>query len=310
MDFFCAIEGRRLKGPCLYEKDKVQLLKIKGNARLECLDCSHFKDLRSKTDKRKMLSDEMAKRVKYRSEFVKRAPEFQRVKEKIENGISHYEKKGLSPNILAECLKLFRDPEGDAKDIQESILELIESQSEKGEPLGDGLAHLVASRDISSIEIVSTEGKRITKTSYLNHFEPDQVFYGKGHALNASDKEEKTVLIKIHLDRKKEEVGRDIKFLYDLLHWEVMAFDLDPKLRSKRPRWDEYEKSLKVYDLKKANKEWSEIAKVMFPERMEEHEAPRRKTRKPQKPSSSAIEAVRHLHEEAKKMIEGGWRRI
>src|SRR4030042_65847 len=177
--------------------------------------------------RRKKLSDEIAKRLKYREEFVKRTPEFQRVREKIKKGISHYEKKGLSPNILAECLKLFRDPEGDAKDIQESILELIESRSEKGEPLGDGLAQLVASRDISSIEIVSTEGKRITKSSYLNHFEPDQVFYGKGHALNAVDEKEKTILVKVHLARKKEEVKRDIEFLYDLLRFETKAFKFD-----------------------------------------------------------------------------------
>jgi hypothetical protein len=263
---------------------------------------------------RKKLSDEITKRLKYREEFVKRSPEFQRVKQKIDKEIAHYEEKGLSQKVLTECMKLFKVSEWDAKDIQESIFELIESQTEKGEPFDDdwGLAHLVASRDISSIEIVSTEGEKIVRSSYLNHFELDKGFYGKDHALNAVNGKEKTILIKIHLDRKKEEIMRDIEFLYKLLRFENEAFEIDLDFDSKRPRWDEYDKYLQVFDLKEANPkmEWSEIAKKVFPEEVEKHKAPFRKTRKSELPSETAISKVFHYWQETERMIQGGWRQI
>jgi hypothetical protein len=128
----------------------------------------------------------------------------------------------------------------------------------------------------------------------------------------AVDKEEKTIIIKIYLGRKKEDIIKDVKFLLDLLDKEAKRYKVD--LKAKKPRWGVYDDYLKVYDLKEAKPEmeWSEIAKLVFPgEVIKEHNAPHRKTRKKELASNSSISKVFHYWKEANKMInKEGWRQI
>jgi hypothetical protein len=83
--------------------------------------------------------------------------------------------------------------------------------------------------------------------------------------------------------------------------------------KSSRPRLSTFKQCIQVYDLKttKPKMEWSEIAKRIFPEEVEKHKAPHRKTRKNELPLRTAIDKVRHYYRQADKMInKGGWREI
>ena len=132
--------------------------------------------------------------------------------------------------------------------------------------------------------------------------------------IHAIDKQEKTVTVKMHLDRKKTDIIRDVKFLLDLLNKEAKNYKVD--LKAKKPRWggDVYDDYLRVFDLKEANPkmQWSEIAKLVFPgEVIKEHNAPHRKTRKKELASNSSVSKVFHYWKEANRMInKGGWRQI
>jgi hypothetical protein len=135
--------------------------------------------------------------------------------------------------------------------------------------------------------------------------------------LNAVNKKDRTITIKIHLDRQKEDIKNDLEFLLKLLALEAKMFDLDIGI-SKKPQWDIYDKYLQVYDMKKANPkmEWSEIAKEVFPREVDRNRVPvqalgSRKIRKSEKAYDTAVSKVRYFWKEANKMInKGGWRQI
>ena len=110
---------------------------------------------------------------------------------------------------------------------------------------------------------------------------------------NAVDKGDKTILIKIHLDRKRKNILKDFKYLLDLVDREVKYGKLD--LGRLRPRWGEYQTHLDVYDFRKQNKSWREIAHLVYPG---------------DESTDSAIRKVRHHYQQAKKMIAGGWMQI
>jgi hypothetical protein len=128
----------------------------------------------------------------------------------------------------------------------------------------------------------------------------------------AVDKKEKTIIGKICLGRKKEDIFKDVRFLLDLLDKEAKRYKVD--FKAKKPRWGVYDDYLRVFDLKEAKPEmeWSEIAKLVFPgEVIKEHNAPHRKTRKKELASNSSVSKVFHYWKEANNMInKGGWRQI
>ena len=114
-------------------------------------------------------------------------------------------------------------------------------------------------------------------------------------SIDAVDKENKTVIIKIHLDRKKKEILRDMGLFLDILKREAKDYNVD--LKRPKPHWDIYDKFLKVHDLRTEDRKkwsWSKIAGKMFP----------------REPLRSAIDRVRHYDRQAKRMISGGWRQI
>lgn len=131
-------------------------------------------------------------------------------------------------------------------------------------------------------------------------------------AIDAVNLDGNTIAIEIYLDRKKEDILRDVGFLLDVLHREAEYFHVDLG-RPKKPQWDVYDKYLQVYDLRKANPKmsWADIAIEVFPEETIKNTAYKRKPKRDLIPQQSATDKVKHYWKEANKMInEGGWKKI
>jgi len=122
----------------------------------------------------------------------------------------------------------------------------------------------------------------------------------------AIDPGEKTIIIRIHLDRKKADIGRDVNHLLNLLDKGGGTYKLE--LKRMKSHWDVYDNYLRVYDLKKENPKltWSEIAIIIFPQ-----EVYKNTKRDKNLAMNSAKDKVRNYWRQAKKMIEeGGWKQI
>ncbi len=121
----------------------------------------------------------------------------------------------------------------------------------------------------------------------------------------AVDKREKTIITKIHLDRKKEDIIKDVKFLLKSLDKEAKSHKLD--LKTKRPQWDVYDKYIEVFDLKTNNPKltWGKIAEKLFPQHFKEPHT--LKETDPDQNPESAIKLVKHYYKMAQEMVNGGW---
>jgi len=125
-------------------------------------------------------------------------------------------------------------------------------------------------------------------------------------AIDAVNKKNKTIMVKIRLDRTREDILEDIERLLTLLKKEAKILGIDME-RKVKLHWDEIEKYIKVYDLKKQNPQitWDEVAKQIFPG----EDYPNKKFTK-QLATQEAKGKVRHYYRQAIKMINGGWREI
>jgi len=112
-------------------------------------------------------------------------------------------------------------------------------------------------------------------------------------SLDGVDQKDKTITIKIHLDRKKQDIMKGVEYLLNTLKKEAKYFGKD--FKRPKPHLDKYEKYLKVYDLRKEGKSWRQIACEVFPG---------------DKSWDKGMRKVRYYYEQAKKMINGGWRLI
>lgn len=113
-------------------------------------------------------------------------------------------------------------------------------------------------------------------------------------AIKAVNRDGNTITIQIKLDQKKENIRRDIDYLLNLLEMEGTHYKVG--LKRPKPRWDEYDKYLEVYALRKKNTSWRKIAFQIFPNDVD---------------IDSAMRKVRHYYEQADRMInKGGWQRI
>jgi hypothetical protein len=292
-------------------------------------------------------------RLKYRVKFIERNEEFKKILEEIERETSIDIPKEDEPRreqvkrIVELGGRLFpNDPIiGAGLILRLYYLEKLEDlQREKEQIQVDskwGLYEYMAENSMSPIEIVYNDGKKIFGSTYLNNSEPwifkyTDELYNKTKtiwkeereddertgfkgltpnslALDAVNKEERTITIKIHLDRQKEEIKKQMDFLFELLEWEAEYLEEDLGA-SKRPQWDVYDRYLQVYDLRKANPKmkWDEIAKRVFPEEIErERKAAHRKIKKGELATDSAVNKVFRYWKEANKMIDkGGWKQI
>jgi hypothetical protein len=117
--------------------------------------------------------------------------------------------------------------------------------------------------------------------------------------LNAVDKKEKTILVRIHLERKKENILWDIGLLVGSITKEAKYRKFP--LQRPKPHWDEYQKYLDVWDLRvKKGMKFPAIAKKVLPKYFE--------GKKPE--PEAAINLVKHYFRQAKAMINGRWKQI
>ncbi|NWG03607.1 MAG: hypothetical protein HXY44_12200 [Syntrophaceae bacterium] len=180
---------------------------------------------------------------------------------------------------------------------------------------------------VPSIDVIYGSGKRTKSVSlnylarhdqYLRSIEkwrkqhPDQ-FRKRGRffsLLNAMHKEDKTIQIKIRLNRKKGNILKDINSLIDFIDKEAKYRKFN--LKGLKPHWDEYAKYLRVYDLKKENPRltWSDIAKEIFPDEVKKKVSPHKFQIKVLA-HQSAKDKVRYYWNRANIMInKGGWKEI
>jgi len=76
--------------------------------------------------------------------------------------------------------------------------------------------------------------------------------------IHGVDNEHKTIVIRIRLRKKKDDIITDIKSLLDALDWEAKFFKID--MRRPKPHLKFLSDALKVYDLhKEQKKSWKEI---------------------------------------------------
>lgn len=180
---------------------------------------------------------------------------------------------------------------------------------------------------VPSIEVIYGSGKGV-KSVALNYLARNEQYFrsidnwrkkrtdqfskhGRFFSLlNAVHKEDKTIQIKIHLNRKKENILKDIHSLIDFIAKEAKYRKFN--LKRPKPHWDEYEKYLRVYDLKKEHPTltWSEIAKDILPDEIEKHVSPHKQQIKILA-TQTAKDKVRYYWNRANIMInKGGWKEI
>jgi len=282
-------------------------------------------------------SGNISQRLKYRMEFLRRNDDFKKLNDTFRkmmeriprNALGFYSKEERSKKELGKLLELSRSlPIDDS--IVDSDLKLEET---------------VASSEMSSIEVAFCnrryEEPKMAGTKYLQYQEPALflefakrnrqsredlkeerkckatkalIEFGRPDppiaSLDAVNLEDRTITIKIHLDRKKDDILKDFKLLLHFLHWEAEYLEMD--LGSpKKPQWDVYDKYLQAWDLKKANPkmEWSEIAERVIPE--EAYPNPNKRGKKKILVQQSSIDKVRYYWREANRMInKEGWKQI
>lgn len=223
--------------------------------------------------------EELRRRIHYRHEFSIRSKEYEGLK-----------------NEIAE-LENIRERTNYVKDA---------ARDNRYFKLLAGLLIYESLTSISAIEVKHGDGWHA-----LNYQEfPTGPEFEEYLDIHAVDKGEKSIIIKIHLDRKKEDITKDVRFLLDLLYKQTKNYKVD--LKAKRPQWDVYDKYLQVYDLKKANSKmsWADIAIRVFPGEIFKNPAYKRKPRKTILPHPSAVDKVKHYWKEANKMINRGWKQI
>lgn len=113
--------------------------------------------------------------------------------------------------------------------------------------------------------------------------------------INAVDQHNKTIAIRIYLNRKKEDIIQETRNLLEILDWEAKYFKIN--IKRPKPRLDVLQKALKVYDIREGQKlkgktSWKRIASEVFDD----------------VDIDVAISKARHHYNIAVKMIRGGWK--
>jgi hypothetical protein len=141
--------------------------------------------------------------------------------------------------------------------------------------------------DLPSIEVLSTHPEKRAKKFKFKSLEESKEKLGISprdflFGFYPDVERDNTIIIKIHLDRKKTDIGKDIRSLLDTLE----NFGKLQKLDNRFPLED-FERYFKAYDLRRKQKSWTKIAREIFPE--EDLEGAKRK--------------VRHYHDQVNRWI-------
>jgi len=174
------------------------------------------------------------------------------------------------------------------------------SKDRKATPPQAYIAETGEDVDMDEYEIDEYDAEEIAKWRRKEHIK-QLLKTGNTLALDGVDEKERTVLVKIRLDRNKEDLQEDLKYLLDLLEWE--AKELHAYLSTSepfKPQWDVYDKCIDAWEFRKQGKTYPEIAKLILPKYFAGANAN----------PENAINLVKHYKRKAEKMINGGWRRI
>lgn len=139
--------------------------------------------------------------------------------------------------------------------------------------------------------------------------------------MDAFNRKEKTLLVKLHLDRSNADLKRDVCRVCDRAR-DVLAFVAEyeremglkvPALNldfEKRPRTGVYKDCLRVYDRVREFKKngqrvsWVRIAGEIFPDEVKDSEAHWRRSRKVKLARPEAVSKVRHYYDVARRILE------
>jgi hypothetical protein len=144
--------------------------------------------------------------------------------------------------------------------------------------------------ELSPVEIIHPKNNSVNLAWYLHATDLHSVGFLLFEAMNKKDK---TVTIKIHLDRQEVEIIQDVKFLLNRIKrvGKLKVVDLSPL----KHHQDAFNRCFKVHDLKQSGKKWREIAKIICGDNVS---------------PDSAKGIVRSLYKKAEQMIKEGGRRI
>lgn len=304
--------------------------------RLEPEEIQHTEKQKEKGTKVKSKQPEkeeqLNRRIFYKAEFLRRNKKFQEFKEEYESFMS----EGKYAEIMGSIEEKL--PEFASIPIN-FLLELFEFDLKFPErPVS---ADIIESYDFPAIEVLLYDKNNKNRIIW-NHYD----FYKEGNAdffnnavkeqyimheiksvreeevvfspemkfpvlsIDAVNREDKTVMVKVHLDRSREDIRRDLDFLLNLLDNEAKHYKVD--FKKVKPQWDIYDKYIQVYDLKKNNSKmtWLEIAKEVFPDQVYKDISPHRKL--PRELVSPLLkDTVRKYWKVANEMInKEGWKRI
>lgn len=269
------------------------------------------------------MDNQRTKRVKYRWEFLIRNEGLQEYREERRKGAGF-----IGPNPLEQelfYLKIFRP--------WNKMTEDAESDTEK--ELRLKIREVIIG--IPSIEVIHDAGKKDPVSVRLNYLEADKNYvdltsnlkkehprhfkkYGRFLlSINAINKEDDTITIKIHLDRQNGEITADVGSLLTILETEAKIMGVNLGKHKNRPPkkmgsekktiWDTYDLYLLVWDLIETDGlEPEDVAKNIFPKDFADPETLSKDA--PDQNPESAIKKVINYHHKAQEMIDGGWRRI
>ena len=176
--------------------------------------------------------DEEKKQKKFRWEFFRRSKAYQ-----------DYKGGKIGPESMFRAFPNFR--------IFKPLTQPIEEMKDSMKPFWDELKKVVAG--VASIEIIYGQEQAGLKSVSLNYSARNEEYFrlidnwrkqypdhfrksGKFLSfLNAVNKENKTVLIKIHLNRKKQNILKDINSLIDFIAKEARYRKFN--LKRMKPHW-------------------------------------------------------------------------
>lgn len=231
---------------------------------------------------------------KYTPEDEKRAKliiEYLKLNEKIQKAVKKAKKitKGKSFNPYEELREIVPSPP------LANLIVMTLIMSEKG-----NIPDKFITQFLQPTIDIQYQFKGVSYFVPLNYDEsredfPREVILRKSKlfTIKAINEKDKTITVRIKLNRKREHIEKDLSYLLGLLKKEAKFFKIN--LRPLRPRWEEHERHIKVYKLRKEGKTWRNIADQVFPRDVDKN---------------SAIRKVRHHYSEAVKMINGGWMQI
>jgi len=126
------------------------------------------------------------------------------------------------------------------------------------------------------------------------------------------DKREKTIAVKIHMDRNIQDIQQDIADLYDIIHKEARIKGYPMRKTKKRKTkksesiFENYDLYIKVFDsMEKDGRKPMKVAREFFKEEFRDPSTV--KESDPDPDPDRGRKKIEHYYREAKKMVFGGF---